>query len=421
MDGVATLAFRRSPRTWDALALTVVLLSLGSIAGCTPTGDANSPRPSGTVSRAPARVSEGIASRPPTAGDVSGPPASGSIRIQAIDQPGLFDGPDTIILRDIVTAGAGFTVLGDVGRGITPRIDAWLSPDGQTWERDATVTGLDGVTVNDVEETASGRLVAVGWKQAAALTWSSDDGGRTWQEHVLPGDPHGQAYAATSGSAGTLMLVGGPIGRGPEQATKLWFSPDGASWSAVAMPDDVFGAIEIRGITATTNGFVAVGGRAPANPIRPGDQTEYRAAAWLSVDGRTWSAATVSDRPMMLGAVAGSEGLIGFGWGEPITRPQTWFSEIGASWIANPLVSDKSPAVVAHDGLMSWLDSTVIRSGLAKLEWKTSRNGIDWVSLGSVEESRAVGIGGFRAGDPGILQLGGSIDRPAMWLFSIPG
>jgi hypothetical protein len=384
-----------------------------------------SPQPSSSVVRASAPDPEGIASHPPAAsGDVPLPPASGAIRIQEIDQPGLYDGPDSIVLRHIATAGAGFTVLGTVGKVAvdgTQRIDAWLSPDGQTWERDSTVTGLDAVNMNDVRETTSGRLVAGGWKQAAALTWSSDDAGRTWQEHVLPDDPHGQVYVLTSGAIGTLALGTVPIGHGPEQASKLWYSPDGVTWSAVDMLDAVFGAIEIRGITATRDGFVAVGGRAPANPLRPGDVTEYRAAAWYSTDGMTWSSATVSDRPMMLGAIAGSEGLIGIGWGDPIRRPQTWISETGSTWVANPLTSDQSPSVASHDGLISWLETTVIRSGVVRIEWKTSRNGADWVSLGVVEESRSVGIGGFRAGDPGILQIGGSFDRPAMWLFSVLG
>ncbi len=394
-----------------ALVDVVLVATLTVLAGCRPITDAGSPRPT----EAPVRPTQ-HGSGGPTTGSVSE-----QIRITEIDQPGLFDGPESIVLRDIVTAAAGFTVLGTVGRGITPRIEAWLTPDGQTWERDTTVGGLEGVNVNDVEETPSGRLVAVGWKQAAALTWSSDDAGRTWQEHALPGDPHGQAYAATSGAAGTLLLAGVPIGHGPGQASKLWFSADGATWTAVDMPDDVFGPIEIRGIAATAGGFVAVGGRAPADPIGVGDVTEYRAAAWRSDDGRTWSAATVSDRPMMLAAVAGSEGLIGFGWGDPITRPQTWISDNGAVWVANPIQTDHSPAIAVHDGLMSWLDTTVVRSGVSRIEWKTSRNGLDWASLGSVEESRSVGIGLFRAGDPGILQLGGSIDRPTMWLFSVGG
>jgi hypothetical protein len=123
---------------------------------------------------------------------------------------------------------------------------------------------------------------------------------------------------------------------------------------------------------------------------------------------------------MMLGVVAGESGLIGYGWGDPIRVPQVWISDTGSTWVANPIQADESPAISTHHGVMSWLDTSVIRSGVASIELRTSRDGLDWTSVGVVEETRHTGIGAFRAGDPGVLQIGGSLDRPAIWLFTAP-
>jgi hypothetical protein len=264
--------------------------------------------------------------------------ALGSLTISDVDQAGLFDGPERIVLRAAAPAGSGFVVLGDVGTAGHLVTQAWLSDDGTSWQRTPTIDALQNAVINAITEMPSGRLLAVGWNRDADEVWSSDDHGRTWQARPVAKEPWPMAGSVAAGATGAVLLDQVPIEHGPDQRSRLWFSADGATWDAAGMPDDVFGEnVQIYSVTVTSTSFVALGSRAPASPAPGGDPFDgQRAAAWWSPDGRQWSAATVSDKPPMFGAVAGARGLLAFGQGEPITTRQAWLSTDGAVWTPIP-------------------------------------------------------------------------------------
>jgi hypothetical protein len=376
------------------------------IAGCRPSSDAT-----GTPTSAAAGPSG-------SAGTVSG-----RLQITEIDQPGLFAGTDRIVLRSTAAAGSGFVVLGDVGTAEHIAIQAWLSKDGRTWERTPTIEALDHAVINAITEMPGDRLLAVGWNLDGDEVWSSDDAGRTWQARSVAKAPRPTARSVAAGTAGAVLLDTVPIEHGPDQQSRLWFSTNGATWEAVAMPDEVFGTVQISKVVATSNGFVAVGGRAPDSPALAGDPLHgYRAAAWRSVDGRTWSAATVSDKPPFITAVAGAEGLIGFGYGEPIERQQAWISSDGATWLPVPGSGDLEGTFLGHDGNIAWFTSTFVREGVSDLAVQTSRDGAVWtppVRSGPMDTSGS-GLGPTVAGAPGWLQRGSGRDgRPKLWLMTV--
>jgi hypothetical protein len=349
--------------------------------------------------------------------------AVGSLTISEVDQPGLFDGPERTVLRAMAAAGSGFVVLGDVGTADHLVTQAWLSEDGMSWQRTPTIDALEGAVINAITEMRSGRLLAVGWNRDADEVWSSDDHGRTWQARPVAKDPWPRAGSVAAGATGALLLDAVPIEHGPDQRSRLWFSADGATWEAVAMPEDVFGDVRIYNVTATSKGFVALGSRAPASPPLAGDPFDgQRAAAWWSPDGRQWSVATVSDKPPMLSAVAGARGLLAFGHGEPITRHQAWLSTDGAVWAPIPGSDDLEGTFVAHGGQIAWFESIVVSSGVSNITLKTSEDGAVWTPTLRVNPlyRTGSGIGPIVAGARGWLQEGSSSPgRATLWLITV--
>jgi hypothetical protein len=98
----------------------------------------------------------------------------------------------------------------------------------------------------------------------------------------MGGDHEQWAFEAAVGEAGTLV-AGGENAWG-DVRPRLWFSPDGESWSSVdggpGGPFDATGEESVNDIVAVGSGFVAVGSRTLDN--------EQDGVAWFSPDGETW-------------------------------------------------------------------------------------------------------------------------------------
>jgi hypothetical protein len=216
-----------------------------------------------------------------------------------------------VVDRDdvLVAVGAHLRLASDGGWGSTPLV--LLSDDGTRWENAALPTPEpspadgDGLPAGAVVSVASNgdRLVAVGHRDQAGLTWASTDG-RTWElsdalttmaasvDDVLWLDDRWVAVGAgpagepaawsrrdgvsgtarvlaglTTGSGGLTQLAGGPgslaamAGPTLDAEAQVWVSTDGgASWTAArARPEDGDGAVLARSLDATADGWMAVG------------------------------------------------------------------------------------------------------------------------------------------------------------------
>jgi len=153
---------------------------------------------------------------------------------------------------------------------------AWVSTDGQSWERVepnssefGSDTGAD-VTVFDVTWSSAG-FIAVGTEDGTEVAiWQSTDG-RSWNRVETTEETFGRM--GTLSSVATLesgFVATGPHGfanRG-ERPVTLWTSPDGSTWNRV----HVIGAGYAMSVVATDDTITVAGGM-------PGD-FNFHAAVW---------------------------------------------------------------------------------------------------------------------------------------------
>lgn len=155
-------------------------------------------------------------------------------------------GPDggSAEMTTVIAQGTGFVAGGDVNDG-SGRAAVWLSPDGVSWPslvRLPNPSGVDSATVRSFARIGS-TLVAVGDisrfdgdPEGGWASWTSTDGGRTWRT--------GRPAVSARAFAGDLVsvpggIVGlGNIGRLNTLDAAAWFSRDGRTWRALALPAD---------------------------------------------------------------------------------------------------------------------------------------------------------------------------------------
>lgn len=346
---------------------------------------------------------------------------NGMLVVEAFDDPAVFGGPGQEVLRYPVSAGDGFAILGEVSGDGPTREDAWISPDGRHWERVRGIPSMADAFLTGLAELPGGPLVAVGRRGPEATAWHSADAGRTWTAVRLPDAPAGTNLGEIVAGPSGAVVVGYRSGPDATTISRLWWSPDGADWTAVAMRDEVFGTVEIRGIAPSGTGFVATGGRYLTIPAPRLDPLRgMRAAAWTSPDGRTWAAAAIEDAPPLGPVFAGSEGMIAFGVAEDLGPAVTWFSIDGSSWhrLADPLKTGNS-WVAVRDGRIFVLRSR-FEGRQTTLELSASPNGVDWTVAGTGPVERGGGTGVVAAGTPGLIQVGLRDGDVQVWLIPWP-
>jgi len=139
----------------------------------------------------------------------------------------------------VTAAAPGFVAVGSAGGGPA----AWTSPTGSGWRFTAVPRPAGGVSaVLTQVSAAGGRVVAAGyeWRAGQApvpFTAASADGGRTWQDSVLPAPPVPALVTALTAAGHGFVAVGRPgavaagrTGRPGRQAMLAWWSPDGLTW-----------------------------------------------------------------------------------------------------------------------------------------------------------------------------------------------
>jgi hypothetical protein len=240
----------------------------------------------------------------------------------------------------------------------------WTSTDGVAWQpvqEDPSVLGGPGdQEITSVEAGALG-FVAAGLdrrgQQALPAVWTSADGLSWSRVSAGPASPFldGQVVLGVAVGAADAVAVG-TLRTGAETDAMAWFSPDGITWRTVPLglagftgPADQVA----RSVTATSDGFVAVGDDAR------GDRRV--AVVWTSTDGITWQRQPPSpDMAELPGGdstqgvsaadVAGTGPVVAVGGGFAM---QVWTSPDGRRWTREqPPVQDvgSDPTGVATDG-----------------------------------------------------------------------
>ncbi|MFI5255244.1 MAG: hypothetical protein ACHQ15_07295 [Candidatus Limnocylindrales bacterium] len=329
--------------------------------------------------------------------------------------------PDAPVLH---IDGASHTVVGVAPDGTFVAIQSALdsqapvvlhSGDGLSW----TASGpLPAAMYSQVEAITrfGGGLIAVGWdEQGPGAIWSSPDGA-TWQR--VPTQPalEPDVLERVAASSTTIVVV---LGNGAVAG-----SHDGITWTA-ASPGEPGGQI-VADVTATDLGFVAVGGAGTV------------AAAWTSVDGWSWRAATFPDdsdanarmlavaargrRAVALGAVPGP----GEGASDPWSAIGAWVStDAGATWTrTGTSTRETAPALFPQNPVRLYVLSdgfVVLGMGPADLAIWNSLDGVGWQEArveggaGVIGDSLAVtGDVSVIAGRTGGTGAGG--DRSVFWI-----
>ena len=256
----------------------------------------------------------------------------------------LVDTGDTFAhaeLSAVIAGDGGFVVVGSNWLGATnpngsgaTRAAAWVSADGRTWRRAASVAAPEGARIGDVA-FARGRYVAVGWELPSSggylipRIWQSDDA-----DHWVPATD----FAAAPSFLGVMtgVVAGGPgfVAVGHDHG--IWTSPDGNSWST-----GLEWTAHDMAIAAGRDGLIVVGASLGGHD---GTRT--------SGDGRTWTSAAL---PALDGSPAIGSGL------EPGSIVASdWGFVVVSTW--------------SSDQRWGYHEGDPIEGGL----W-TSRDGISWV------------------------------------------
>ena len=296
--------------------------------------------------------------------------------------------------------GEPWTIVGSIFNPSTSAAEAtvWTAEDGRDWQA-TTVDPHDrgtGETMVAATRTPDG-MVAVGQigngAEGDAAVWHLDDG--EWKLSLpesLGGDHEQWAFEVVSGESG-ILVAGGEIVWG-ELRPRLWFSPDGETWTSVdggaGGPLDGTGEESVRDIAAVGAGFVAVGTRTVDN--------EQDGLAWWSDDGETWEAL---DTPTLggprrqdvltvahtdAGIVAGGYSSDDSGLGQPVV----WTSADGRTWgpgAAVPLRDERRSSASSDLAVRS---ITVAPEGLVAAGgdewrpyvWTSTDGGVTWKDTG---------------------------------------
>ncbi|HEY5276570.1 MAG TPA: hypothetical protein VIK38_08565 [Coriobacteriia bacterium] len=239
------------------------------------------------------------------------------------DQPAFAPGE---LLR--VTAGpAGLMAVRGLGFG-----SLVFSRDGTTWSE--APVGTPGANVSDVSATDEG-FVAVGSVETSAAAWMSPDG-QHWQRATFPDGSDASADLVSVAAQGCrLVALGAVPAPGDEAIPGAWTGPaswlsadGGASWTQTGSAlhgtaPDLYPSIP--DLYAMSGGFIVVGDNAQGN-----------LAVWTSVDGTKWQPATIDATSEEFGrslAVSGSRAIIGgktVGTGMGGDRAVFWTGDVGS-------------------------------------------------------------------------------------------
>ncbi len=186
-------------------------------------------------------------------------------------------------LAAVAPSGAGF-VAGGYTESATAQKTAsfWRSADGTTWVRTAAPTPTGQSEVTGMAAIGSATILAVGIagdeESGTAAVWQSTNAGASWQSLTSPSFAAGRMLSVVTAGGGAVA-----VGERKDQtAAAAWYSLDGRTWSSSSGPGLDNGGLEMvmMSVAADASGFVAAGWRSDAG--------NGSAVVWRSTDGRTW-------------------------------------------------------------------------------------------------------------------------------------
>jgi hypothetical protein len=340
-----------------AVVIVVLALLLRPPGAGEPPGASLQGAPSGTNVGSPSASSPTPSQQPPS--------EDWALITWSLTPTEPFGGPGNQFLTDVTAWHDGFVAVGHECCGAPRTGLVWSSPDGRSWERVPDCEHVFQAATLDFIEAAGDQLMVGGRFGETAAIWLSDDG-RDWRL-ATPGDPFdgGHVEGMAWGTAG-LIAYGWQADHGV-----TWSSRDGISWEpdAATFRDSGPNGPTIAG---TAWGYVATSA----------------AGAWWSLDGRSWTRATVEDDARLGRVVVGSGGLLAAGetgplpannatLGGPTVMPEYWHSFDGRAWRRIP-PSEDEPAG-PRDSLIS--DGSRIVAMRPTRELWSSTDGRSWRQL----------------------------------------
>jgi hypothetical protein len=236
-----------------------------------------------------------------------------------------------------------------------PTLASTSSPDGIHWSapRSIDVSGYpDQVTIEQVAEGPAG-LLAVGRFPAdtcggppvIAGLWHSTDG-TTWRAVALPRNMvRGHVETLDGGSAGYIASGKQSDGKTPG----IWLSQNATTWRALALPKPASGTLVVNGATSFAGGLVVAG--AVLGEEGCGGPASIHPAVWWSADGSGWTreslpgASTAADASLSIHRLNDGEIVAVSQAGD---TPDAWVSTDGRTWSAVP-----TPAIEALFGTIT--------------------------------------------------------------------
>lgn len=290
-------------------------------------------------------------------------------------------------------------------------------PVDQLYPTDVAVRGdtvvAAGVTVSSAETPAP-----------MASIWAST-AGSPWEAAVMEGAGSGWPQALTATSDG-FIAVGWLDCASPwayadpgECTTAIWRSPDGISWSLLEEPRIT--SATLTGIVAWDDGYLAVGTRGSY------EQDNLAGLLVRSGDGASWKESDLGTDPTGLlftniatdGEQLAAVGLYPISQGAAI--PAFALTSTDAQhWASSPLASDWQPFSVS----VAPTSTGFVATGMAVGVWGTGSHviawrvdGDDWVSLALSEGWETRVLTDVAAGPAGALIVGADSDSAGALLY----
>jgi hypothetical protein len=231
------------------------------------------------------------------------------------------EGPTNLLLRGLIDC------YGGCGGSVMSSEAIWTSPDGLSWTPVDMGKAFGAGGVRSITGGSSG-FIALGQADKALILWLSSDGAN-WRQgalpaealapgssvndptafaggYVLPGVVLEKSGAETAGgSSGGCASIGPDNPNPPTYRGALWWSVDGTTWTRATLGGTtVAQSIDMRVVRIDDHTLVAT----QRTWNFQGDSLPE--AAWVSRDGRTWTPLT--GYPIDDGAVVAgrSQGLI---------------------------------------------------------------------------------------------------------------
>jgi hypothetical protein len=268
----------------------------------------------------------------------------------------------------------GFVAVGYVPPDWVPY--SWTSRDGQSW----AIHEIDAVPFTfpvSVAVGTDGTIVAVGRSGNRPVAWTSRDG-ISWMQRDVPmlGDASVAERMTTVVATANGFVAGGSAG--PElldRHARFWTSRDGSSWQAVVDDANGFANAEVRGLTSSSGGLVAVG-------VVGSVQDPTGAVAWTSADGSSWTRvdSAAFDKGEAVAVASGPQGGV-IAVGADIGRKVAiaWTSPDGRSWTRAPDEASRE-----HSGGFAWMTDVVtvgdVAIGVGDVQGLQRGTAVSWVS-----------------------------------------